>query len=404
MDFKKIVKKGKIRFDASGLTAEEEIHIRREVIGNQTKTSLKAIANPSFDIKTVSSKNCENLIGKVEIPLGVVGPLKINGDFAKGDFYIPLATTEGALVASTNRGCKAITESGGTSVFIEKLGITRAPVFITRNIKEARKLLEWINTHFKDICRIAGKTDEHLKLLSITPYIAGRNVFLRFSFDTGDAMGMNMATLACEIIAKDYIEKEFGAKCLSLSGNVCTDKKPAWINKIEGRGFSVTSDVVIPKATVKNVLKSTAGKVEEVYKRKIIIGSSVSGSMGFNAHHANIVAAIFLATGQDPAHVVEGSQGSTFVEKLTDGDLYFSVASPSLVVGSIGGGTQLATQKEALSILGVSGGGSPPGINSKKLAEIISSTILAGEVSLLSALASGDLVKAHEKLGRGKNV
>lgn len=382
------------------LSAKEKMDIRREALERITNVKLDSIGSPVFDIGYVSSRNCENLIGKTEVPLGIVGPLRINGEYAMGDFFVPLATTEGALIASVNRGCKAIFESGGAFSFIEDFGITRAPLFRTKNLKDSKEFVEWIDLHFQKIAELFQKTDSYLKLISIFPVIAGRNVFLRFSFDTADAMGMNMVTIACDNVTRNYIEKETKVPCLALSGNVCTDKKPSWINKIKKRGYSVQTDVTIPKDIVTKVLKTNAQETADIYTRKILLGSALSGSMGFNAHHANIIAALFLATGQDLAHVVEGSLGTTTMENI-DGDLYVSVSLPSLPLGTVGGGTGLTAQREALSILGINGGGEPPGVNAKKLAEIIAAAVLAGEISLLSALTSKDLAMAHKMLGRG---
>jgi hydroxymethylglutaryl-CoA reductase (NADPH) len=381
----------------------ELMQARRAHLEKLTKTSLRSISSPSFDISLASTKNCENLIGKTEIPLGFAGPLKVKGDFAKGDFYIPLSTTEGALVASVNRGCKAISKAGGIYVYIEKSGITRAPLFKTNNLRESRQFVTWINLHFKEIATQIENTDKYLKLLSIKPYLTGRNVYLNFTFNTADAMGMNMVTIACDRVIRDYIEKKTKVKCIALSGNLCIDKKPAWKNKIEGRGFSLQADLTIPKGVIKEVLKVDVSRIMDVYTRKVLVGSSLSGSIGFNAHHANIVAAIFLATGQDPAHIVEGSLGTTIMEAIGE-NLYVSVSIPALIVGTVGGGTQLETQKEALTILGVAGGGNPSGTHAKKLAEIIAAAVAAGEISLISALASSDLARAHKSLGRGEKI
>ena len=384
----KLIKEKKFHAVSSSFTPEEEMSIRRHVLESLTKKELKNIGSPVFDIKSVSSKNCENLIGKVEIPLGITGPL---------------ATTEGALVASVNRGCKAISDAGGGHTFIEQSGMTRAPLFLTKNLRQTKDFISFIKSHFKEIARKVQSTDSHLTLISITPHIAGRNVYLRFVFDTGDAMGMNMVTFACDYVIKKYIEKETKVPCIALSGNLCTDKKASWLNKIEKRGHSVHADVVIPKEVVKKVLKTNPADFVEVQIRKNLVGSALSGSLGFNSHHANIIAALFLATGQDMAHVVEGSSGMTTAE-LVDGGLYVSVSLPDLPIGTIGGGTGLETQKEALAILGVVGGGKPAGSNAKKFAEIIAATVLAGEISLIAALSSGDLAKAHKRLGRGEKI
>lgn len=374
---------------------------RREYVEKNMHVKLDHLANPGFDVDEVSTKNCENLVGKVEIPLGLAGPLTVHGDFNKGAYYIPLATTEGALVASVNRGCKAVGLSGGVDTFVEKSSITRAPVFRTKNLKQSAGFVKWVDSHLTEIKNKVKESSGHIRLLSIKPFIVGRNVYLRFSFDTKDAMGMNMITFACEHVIESYISAKTKIECIALSGNVCTDKKASWINKIEGRGHSVHADALIKKNVLRKVLKTDAKRILDVYTRKILIGSAVSGSMGVNAHHANIIAAIFAATGQDLAHVVEGSLGTTTIEMQGE-DLYISVDIPSLPLGTVGGGTRLNAQKENLALLGVSGGGNPPGSHAKKFAEIVASAVLCGELSLLSSLSVKGLAKAHKKYGRGE--
>lgn len=392
-----------LRFVKTKFNLGEQMDKRREYVERNLHIKLDHLANPGFDVDEVSTKNCENLIGKVEIPLGLAGPLIIHGDFAKGVFYIPLATTEGALVASVNRGCKAVGLSGGVNTFVEKSSITRAPVFRTKNIKQSAGFVKWVELHMIEIKNKVKESSGHIRLLSIKPFIVGRNVYLRFSFDTKDAMGMNMATFACEHVIESYISAKTKIECVALSGNVCTDKKASWINKIEGRGHSVHADAVIKKNVLQRVLKSDAKRILDVYTGKILIGSAVSGSMGVNAHHANIIAAIFAATGQDLAHVVEGSLGTTSVE-MSGENLYISVDLPSVPLGTVGGGTNLSAQKESLNLLGVGGSGDPPGSHAKKFAEIVAAAVLCGELSLLSSLSGKDLAKAHKKYARGEKV
>jgi hydroxymethylglutaryl-CoA reductase (NADPH) len=294
------------------------------------------------------------MIGAVQIPLGVAGPLKIKSSLQKREVFIPLATTEGALVASVNRGSSAITQSGGANVASEKVGITRAPVFIVENIRRGGEVKKWVENNFAGIKKITDETSSHLKLLDIKSWMVGRNLFLRFKFDSQDAMGMNMATIACTLAA-GFIEKNTKAKLVSISGNVCVDKKPNMLNFIEGRGIQVWADCVLPFEIVGKVLKTTPEKFMDVIMRKVYLGSILSGSIGANSHAANVLAAIFTATGQDIAHVAEVSSVVTTAE-IIGGGLYVSVFISDLVVGTIGGGTGLETQKETLSILGVSGG------------------------------------------------
>ncbi len=367
---------------------------RRKSLEEEVGASLPHIGSFSLDEKTASVKNCENMIGAAQIPLGVAGPLKIAGNYAAGDFYVPLATTEGALVASVNRGCKAISLTTGAQVAVHKVGVTRGPVFYTGSIKKSSQLYEWTKNNQKKIADAAEKTSSHLKFKKVDVGTQGSYAFMRFYFDSQEAMGMNMATIATDKIA-ELIEKETGVKCISIAGNFDIDKKPAWINFINNRGFKVWAEVIISKQTVKDVLKTTPDEIFEVWLAKCMLGSAMSGSLGFNAHYANIVAAFFAATGQDIAHTVEGSMGITTVKVLKNGDLYFSVYLPAIMLGIVGGGTNLATQKEALNITRAK--------TSTELAEVLGGAVLAGELSLLSSLAENSLARAHQKLGRGES-
>ena len=371
---------------------------RREALENSLKVSLLNIGKYDFDSRIAEIHNCENMIGFTKIPLGVAGPLKITGEKFKGSFFIPLATTEGALVASINRGCKAVTLSGGAKTLSCKIGATRGPVFYTGNIRNEQRLYEWVKKNEEKIKKAAESTSKHLTFKKLTYKGLAEYAFIRFAFDTQDAMGMNMATIATEKIV-ELIEKETGISCVSLAGNFDSDKKPAWINLIEGRGYKVWAETTIKKEDVVKIIKTSPEKLYDVWLSKNMIGSAMSGSLGFNAHFANIVSSVFIATGQDPAHVVEASMGLTTGRVTKRGDLYFSIYIPALMVGTVGGGTSLATQKEALSIMGIVGGNE--GKNSQKLAEIIGGGVLCGELSLLASLAEGSLVSAHKKLGRG---
>lgn len=382
------------------LRGYSDINLRRKALEKELNIKLPHVGNYSLDAKAASTKNCENMIGAVQIPLGVAGPLKIKSSLQKREVFIPMSTTEGALVASVSRGSKAITQSGGATVVSKKVGITRGPVFVVENIKEGEKIIKWIKDNILQIREVTQGTSSHLKLLDINPWMVGRNLFLRFKFDSQDAMGMNMATIACTLAA-DLIEQKTKAKLVSISGNICVDKKPNMLNIIEGRGIQVWTDCVLPLEVVEKVLKTTPEKFVDVVTRKVYIGSILSGSIGANSHAANVLAAMFLALGQDVAHVAEVSSVITTAEVVKKG-LYVSVFLSDLVVGTIGGGTGLATQKEALNILGVFGGDN--GKNSQKLAEIIGAAVLAGEISLIASLSVNSLACAHRKLGRGENL
>jgi hydroxymethylglutaryl-CoA reductase (NADPH) len=385
----------------TGGDSNEAAKIRRRALERITNQKLTAIAHYTIDFNQLVGKNIETPIGVAQVPMGIAGPLRVKGDYANRDYFIPLCTSEGALVASINRGCSAINRSGGARSKVLKDGMARAPLFRTPSIEYAYKLVEWVNSNFKKIAEAAQRTTTHGRLEKIDPYVVGNNVFFRFTFTTGDAMGMNIVTIACDEIRRLIEEACPYADCVALSGNLCVDKKPSAMNLIQGRGKTVVSEAIIKQEIVNEVLKTTPKDIVEVNWRKNYIGSALAGSLGFNAHFANIIAAIFIATGQDVAQTVESSMGMTTVELLENQDLYISVTLPSLEVGTVGGGTSLPTQSEALKILDCYGSGKIPGENSKKLAEIIAATVLAGELSLLSALAAQHLAKTHLKLARG---
>ncbi|WP_423792381.1 hydroxymethylglutaryl-CoA reductase (NADPH) [Methanocaldococcus indicus] len=373
--------------------------LRRKYLEIKTNTKLEHIKHYSIDEELAIKKNIENMIGAIQIPLGFAGPLKVNGEYAKGEFFIPLATTEGALVASVNRGCSIITKCGGATVRILEDKMTRAPCFKTKSVVDCIKVKEWIIKNFDRIKEVAESTTRHGKLIKIQPIlIAGRYIYPRFCYTTGDAMGMNMATIATEeasnFIVEELRKEGIDIELIAVSGNACVDKKPAGINIIEGRGKSVVAEVFLNREEVERYLKTTPERIAEVNRLKNYIGSAISNSLGFNAHYANIVGAIFLATGQDEAHIVEGSLGITIAEVDEDG-LYFSVTLPDLPLATIGGGTRVETQRECLEIMGCYGDNKV-----KKFAEIVGAAVLAGELSLLGALASHHLGKAHQELGR----
>lgn len=390
----------KIEEFADPLTA---VKIRRLAIQEYAKLEFEHIQNFSLDVETVTKRNIENMIGAVQIPLGVAGLLKINGEYANSEYYVPLATTEGALVASVNRGCSVITKSGGANVRVFEDEMTRAPAFKLESLDRAKKFYDWVKSPetFEQMKQAAEKTTRFGKLLSVKPFVTGTYVYLRFSYDTKDAMGMNMVTIATDAVMH-LIEDEFGAHPVTLSGNMCTDKKPASISTILGRGKTVVAEVTIPQEIVKETLKCTPESMFEVNYSKNLLGSARAGAMGFNAHAANVIAAIYLACGQDAAHVVEGSTAITSMELTKYEEIHCSVTLPALPVGTVGGGTGLGTQRDCLNILGVAGAGDTPGINSRKFAEIVASAVLAGEISLIGAQAAGHLARAHAQLGRGK--
>ncbi|MDR3074418.1 MAG: hydroxymethylglutaryl-CoA reductase (NADPH) [Candidatus Methanoplasma sp.] len=369
-----------------------DVDERRTAVEKFTGTSLENISKYCFDSEK-ASKNIENMIGATQIPLGFAGPVIINGDNAKGEFIIPLATTEGALTASVSRGMSVINDGGGARVRVFQDGMTRAPVFRTNGLDHCAEIMDWIGKNTELLSSVVSTTTNHGKLTSAEPFPAGRNLYIRFTYETGDAMGMNMATIATEAVCKE-IENHTGAIMVSVSGNMCSDKKPSAINMIRGRGKTVIAEAVIPKDVVEKRLHASTESIVETNIRKNLIGSSMSVTLGANAHAANMVAAIYIATGQDPAQVVSGSMTTTMCENV-DGDLYIAIRMPSVEVGTVGGGTRLPSQAEALAMIGCLGDE-----KAKKLAEIVAVTVLAGELSTLSAQAAGHLGKAHQELGR----
>ncbi len=382
--------------------------IRLKFLEDITKTNLENIGSYSMDMSVTASRNIENPIGCASLPLGIAGPLAVNGEIAQGEFYIPLATTEGALVASVNRGCSIITKSGGANVRIIKNLMARAPalkIIEAPFIENAKKLIIWVQENLQSLKKVFLDVDPFADLQEAQAWIVGRTVFLRFLVFPADAMGMNMITTGSEK-ACHYIMRNAPVKCelVATSGNMCVDKKPSALNYILGRGKTIQAEVTLKRNYIIDILKATPEAMLEVVYRKIYLGTGQAAAYGLNSHVANILAAMYIATGQDPAQVVEGSMGIVAAEILEEGDLYFSLMLPSIEIGTTGGGTHLPTQREALSLMDCYGfyKDRPPGSKAQKFGEIVASATLAGEISLCGALAAGHLSTAHERLGRGK--
>ncbi len=371
-----------------------DVDRRRQAVEEITGAKLDNVSSYPFEPQAAAA-NIENMIGVVQIPMGFAGPVKVNGDEAEGEFIIPLATTEGALIASIARGMSVISAAGGARVKVFRDGMTRAPVFRVKGIDHAAEVMAWVNDNPDKIIEAVKGTTSHGQLTQIEFFPNGRSLHMRFTFDTGDAMGMNMATIASEAVCR-LIAENTGAEMVSVSGNMCTDKKPAAINMIEGRGKTVIAEATIPKQLAEEKLHAPVHAIVETNTRKNLIGSAMAGGLGFNAHAANMVAALYLATGQDPAQVVEASSTMTVCEEV-DGDLYISVRMPAVEIGTVGGGTKLPAQSEALSMIDCKGAG-----KARKFAELVAVTVLAGELSTLGAQAAGHLGKAHADLGRVK--
>lgn len=375
--------------------------IRREAVQRTTERSLIGLPLEGFDYDSILGQCCEMPIGYVQIPVGIAGPLLLNGC----EYIVPMATTEGCLVASTNRGCKAIYSCGGATGILLKDSMTRAPVVRFSSAKRASDLKFFLEDpmNFETLALMFNKSSRFARLQRVQCSMAGKNLYIRFSCSTGDAMGMNMVSKGVQNVL-DFLRCDFpDMDVIGISGNFCSDKKPAAINWIEGRGKSVVCEATITEDVVKKVLKTTVAALVELNMLKNLTGSAVAGALGgFNAHAANIVSAVFIATGQDPAQNIESSHCITMMEAVNNGrDLHISVTMPCIEVGTVGGGTQLASQSACLNLLGVKGANNKsPGSNSRLLATIIAGSVLAGELSLMSAIAAGQLVKSHMKYNR----
>jgi hydroxymethylglutaryl-CoA reductase (NADPH) len=373
--------------------SKEAIDSRIRFLSSMNGFNAKHLHNSAID-PLLTKGNIENIIGFAQIPVGVIGPLKVNGSHAKGDFYVPLGTTEGALISSFNRGSRVISLSGGANVAVIRDSIQRAPFFELENLTKAREFIAWIDENFNTLKSIAENTTRYGKLLGYQTFIQGKIVYLRLNFSTGDAMGMNMISRASQEICS-FITSNFPVVHFSLESNMAVDKKPAHINSILGRGKTVTAEVLVKGEFISRFMHTTAEEIDKAY-RKQIIGGLLAGAVGSNGHLVNGISALFLACGQDIANIIESSVGFIYTEVIGN-DLYVSLNLPSLVVGTVGGGVSLPTQRECLELIGCYGTG-----KSKKFAEIVAATALAGEISLAASLVAGDFITAHEKYGRNR--
>ncbi|PWY83808.1 putative hmg-CoA reductase [Aspergillus sclerotioniger CBS 115572] len=362
------------------------------------KDSLLPYRNYNYEL--VHGACCENVIGYLPLPLGLAGPMVIDDQ----SYFIPMATTEGVLVASASRGCKAINAGGGAVTMLKGDGMTRGPCLGFPSAKRAAEAQRWVEspTGRELLTETFNSTSRFARLQNLTVSQAGTYLYIRFRTTTGDAMGMNMISKGVERALQAMTAHGFpDMNTITLSGNFCADKKSAAVNWIEGRGKSVIAEATIPAATVRSVLKTDVDSLVELNTAKNLVGSAVAGSMGgFNAHASNLVQAVFLATGQDPAQNVESSSCITTMKNI-HGNLHIAVSMPSVEVGTIGGGTILEAQGAMLDLLGVRGAhATDPGANSRKLARIVAAAVLAGELSTCSALAAGHLVNAHMQHNR----
>jgi hydroxymethylglutaryl-CoA reductase (NADPH) len=356
---------------------------------------------PLLDPQTVAqmasyARNIENFVGTVKVPVGVAGPLRVNGLFAHGDYYVPLATTEAALVASYSRGAQLITECGGCAATLLNEGVSRASGFAFRSLKEAGQFVAWVTAREDELARIAESTTRWGKVVDTRVSVDGNHVYVELQMTTGEASGQNMVTIAAQAVG-EHIEKhspvrpEYGFVEANMSG----DKKASSLSFQTVRGKKVSAEVVVPGALVERRLHTSATRIAD-YWRMSAVGGMLSGIIGHQGHYANGLAALYIACGQDAACVAESAVGMTRLE-VTDGtDLYASVTLPNVMVGTVGGGTGLPTQKACLDLLGLSGPDS-----ARALAEVCAGLALAGELSITGALCAGEFVRAHKTLARG---
>jgi hydroxymethylglutaryl-CoA reductase (NADPH) len=366
---------------------------RREFVREQTGVELSHAAHYSFD-PSVLPGNVENFVGVAQVPMGIAGPLRIDGEHARGDFYVPLATTEGTLVASFNRGMRVLWECGGVKSTVVERSMQRAPVFVLPDARQARELGRWIVEHLEPIRAAAEATTRAGKLVGIGQYQVGPLRYLRFNYTTGDAAGQNMtgkATLAaCEWIRRNAP----GEPRFFLSGGIETDKKHSHVNTLLTRGKRVVAEAVLRKDVLKRILGVDPRELFAA-RQIMMAGAFLAGSASTSPHSANGLAALFIATGQDAANVAESHASITYTQLLDGGDYYWSMTLTSLIVATYGGGTGLPTQRQSLDMMGCYGEG-----KADKLAEICAAVAMAGDVSLAGAVLHGDWVSSHERLGR----
>lgn len=379
----------------------EIIEQRQAFIEEHTPAELDHTKRYSFDPQAMAG-NIENIFGVAQVPIGLAGPLLINGEHAQGEFYVPMATVEGTMLASYNRGMKVIRESGGVLTTVSGEAMQRAPVFVFDTAREARDFGLWLDQHYDEIKQAAESTTSVGKLNEIEHYHAHNMVFTRFDYSTGDAAGQNMTSKAT-FFACEWIQQRCSyLKQYLLSGNFDTEKKTSYVNSLKGRGRRVTAEVTVPRQVMLERLRISPEQMH--FGQGISYTSAfLSGSSNNAAHPANGLAALYLATGQDIANIGESNQCTTYNKVTRDGDYYFSITLPSIIVATYGGGTNLPTQRECLQIMDCHGAG-----KALKLAEIAAALVVAGELSLGAAsrvdkeTRNNEWVTAHERLGRNR--
>jgi hydroxymethylglutaryl-CoA reductase (NADPH) len=368
---------------------------RQAFLQEQTGAQLEHVSSYSID-PGVLAGNIEQFIGAAQVPIGVAGPLLVDGEHAQGQFYVPLATAEGTLVASYNRGMKLLHAAGGVKTTVVDDRMQRAPCFLFPSAREARAFSGWLDEHFDEIKAAAEATTRAGRLIEIEKYSASRMLFTRFDYTTGDAAGQNLTGKATQAACHWILEQRPDIEQYFLESNFATDKKSSQVNILHTRGKRVVAEATIPDALLVHGMGSSS---ELLFRAREVanLGGFMAGVNNNGAHSANGITAIFIATGQDAANVAESSAALVYAEHRPNGDFYYSVTIPSLIVATYGGGTGLPTQRECLELLGCYGEG-----KALKLAEIVAATVLCGEISLGSAIVSEDWVRAHDLLGRNR--
>jgi hydroxymethylglutaryl-CoA reductase (NADPH) len=368
---------------------EDYVAERRAWLSRRTGAALSHIAR--YSLKPEEARgNIENFIGVAQVPLGVVGPLKIRGKFAEGDFYVPFATTEGAMVLTYQRGAIAVTRAGGVRTRIVKDENHLDPVFVVRDLEAAETLVAWIDGHREELREVVWQATGHGELLEIIPFIIGRRVALKIGFSTQDAMGANMIAIASESICR-FIAGHVPHEKYLLRSNMSSEKKASGVNLLFGYGKTVLGEAIIPRKVVTRHLNSSPEAISSAW-HSWALGSFQAGMLGINAHLANGAAAVFMACGQDVAHVANASVGITMFEMTGEGDLYVGVRLPNLIVGTVGGGTALGTQRECLEMIGCYGKG-----RSGKFAEVVAATLLAGEIGICAGITTDKFLDPHKR-------
>ena len=381
--------------DPSDDYGEGAIGARQELLRERTGSTLSNVAHYSLDPQTLPG-NIENFVGVAQVPIGLAGPLLVDGEHAQGEFLVPLATTEGTLVASYSRGMKLCRLAGGITTTVLDDRMQRAPVFSFASARDARRFSAWLDEHLDEITVAAETTTRSGKLLDIQKFLVSKLVYTRFNYSTGDAAGQNMtgkATFAACAWIKQHYPHELH---FLLEGQFATDKKTSIVNMLHTRGKRVVAELTLPAALVEEQMNVTTEKLYHARMRGQL-GSIMSVTNNNGNHSANGLTAMFIATGQDVANIAESSALYGFTELLPNGDLYVSSTLPSLIIATYGGGTGLATQRECLEMLDCYGAGKV-----LKLAEIMAATVLAGELSLGSAVVAEEWVQAHDSLGRNR--